>query len=39
MELTKGMKGMFKCLVGVAYLPVPGLWKVDKKVGQMKKNV
>ena len=38
----KVQSGSFKCLVGVAYLPVPASWKeistipTDKKLGQLK---
>ena len=39
---AKGTKWNFKCPVGVAYLPVPPLWKAtstiptDQKLGQLK---
>ena len=42
---TKGAKWKFKCLVGVAYLPVPALWieistiPTNKKLSQLKKSI
>ena len=39
---AKGVKWKLKCPVGMAYLPVPALWKeiltipMDKKLGQLK---